>query len=330
MPAAASGTRFSLRRDRDRGRGFAEDVRAGLTAVRKSIPPLHFYDDLGSALFGAICALPEYYLTRCEAEILTTHGREIAEALVMPHRLVELGSGSPQKTRRLLDELTQNRDLEYIPIDVDVSLLQQSGRELLAEYPTLTVTAVAADFRRTSPVLREIFKDSDRTAVLFLGSTIGNLDRAEVVTMLGEIGSLLRAGEAMLIGADLRKSKAILEAAYNDALGVTAAFNLNLLQRINRELGGHFDLGSFAHRAFYDEEHDRIEMHIVSLREQNVSIAGLALEMSFQQGETIHTEYSYKYDETAIAEMAEQSGFALVRRWTDSRSWFGEFLIAAR
>ncbi|HUP48223.1 MAG TPA: L-histidine N(alpha)-methyltransferase [Thermoanaerobaculia bacterium] len=330
MPEAAGAPRFSLRRESNRGPQFADEVRAGLSAVTKSIPPRYFYDELGSALFGAICHLPEYYLTRAETEILTAHRREIAAQLGAVSRLVELGSGDARKTRLLLDQLAAAGELEYIPIDIDVSLLQRTGRELLAEYPALTVTAAASDFRRPSRALAEILTPGRRTAVLFLGSTIGNLDRAESVAMLRDVRSVLSHGDPMLIGADLRKAKAVLDAAYDDSLRVTAAFNLNLLQRINRELGGHFDLRSFAHQAFYDEERGRVEMHLVSLREQSVRIDALAMEIAFQEGESIHTENSYKYDEGLIGEMAAESGFEPVRHWTDGRGWFGEFLLAAR
>lgn len=329
MTAAPPTSRFSLRRSGDLGPGFAADVRGGLSGVRKSIPPAWFYDDLGSALFGAICHLPEYYLTRAETEILSGHAAEIAAALRAPARLVELGSGSARKSRLLLSELTRRGELEYVPLDVDASLLQQTGRDLLIEFPRLTVAAAAADFRRPSRSLRDLPAAGGPTAALFLGSTIGNLDRAEAVAMLRDLRSVLDRGGLLLLGADLRKPKPVLEAAYNDALGITAAFNLNLLQRINRELGGHFDLRAFAHRAFYDEERGRIEMHLVSLREQVVRIDQLSMEVAFHEGETIHTENSHKYDEETIAAMAAEGGFSLVRRWTDVRGWFADFLLAA-
>ena len=321
--------RFSLRREVDRGPRFAAAVQSGLSAVRKTIPPQYFYDELGSSLFGAICNLPEYYLTRSEEEILIKRGDEIAAALGPVDRLVELGSGSARKTRHLLDRLAPG-GLEYVPIDVDVALLQQVGRDLLHEYPDLSVAAAVCDFRRPSRVLRDVIEKGSRTAVLFLGSTIGNLDRGETVAMLRDLRAVLAAGDALLVGADLRKSKAILEPAYNDILGVTAAFNLNLLQRINRELGGHFDLRAFAHRAFYDEEAGRIEMHLVSLRDQSVRIDDLAVAIDFHEGEAIHTENSWKYGDDDIEAMGREGGFDLVRRWTDAAGWFGEFLLTAR
>lgn len=328
MAGAAGGTRFSLRRDIEPGQRFGEAVRTGLAAVKKSIPPQYFYDDLGSALFGAICQLPEYYLTRSESEILANHRREIGAALAGTTRLVELGSGSASKTRLLLDELAVN-PLQYVPIDVDATLLQQTGQHLLSEYPNLTISAAICDFRRPSRALRDLPR-TEKTAVLFLGSTIGNLDRREAVAMLHDVRSVLAAGDTMLCGADLRKAKSILEPAYDDVLGVTAAFNLNLLRRINRELGGHFDLRTFAHRAFYDEDLGRVEMHLVSLREQSVRIDGLSIAADFHEGETIHTENSWKYDEAAIKTMAGESGFDVTRRWMDSAGWFAEFLLTAR
>jgi dimethylhistidine N-methyltransferase len=318
--------RFTLRRSPDEGPGFAEEIRSGLTAVRKAIPPRYFYDDLGSALFDAICCLPEYYVTRAENELLSSYRREICAALGDARRLVELGSGSARKTRMLLDALPQS--LEYVPVDIDVSMLQRTGHDLLIEYPKLRVSALAYDFRRAARVVRSMPPTGGSKAVLFLGSTIGNLDAEDAAALLRDIRAALNPGDKLLLGADLRKPAQILNAAYNDALGVTAAFNLNLLQRINRELGGAFDLRSFAHRAFFDEQRSRIEMHLVSLREQTVQIHGLGLEISFTEGETIHTENSYKYDDEMVGALAAKSGFRIEKRWTDTRGWFGEYLLA--
>ncbi len=323
--------RFKLRRTADEGSGLAADVRAGLSAVRKSIPPRYFYDDLGSALFEAITHLPEYYVTRAEVEILAGYRREITAALGPIVQVIELGSGNGRKTRILLREIVRNdRAVEYVPVDVDISMLQKAGIDLLAEYPTLTVTAVSSDFRRPSRAIREAVTRTGRTAVFFLGSTIGNLDADESVVMLRDVKTLLQPGDLLLLGVDLKKSKPMLDAAYNDILGITAAFNLNLLQRVNRELGGRFDLRSFGHRAFYDQKLSRIEMHLVSLREQSVLIDRLGIEVAFDEGETIHTENSYKYDDESVTALARQSGFEIVQRWTDSNEWFAEFLMVAR
>ncbi len=308
---------------------FAADVRRGLTAQRKFLLPQYFYDALGSALFDAICELPEYYPTRAESEILTTHAREIASAFGSPIRLVELGSGSARKTRYLLDAITAVQpDLEYVPIDVDASILTKSSEALLQEYESLRVTAICGDFRQAVRALPH--RASLRTVVLFLGSTIGNLDPEGAVAMLRDLGSSLSPGDALFLGADLRKSKAVLEPAYDDPLGVTASFNLNLLGRINRELGGHFELASFAHRAFYDEQLGRIEMHLVSRGAQRVAIDTLELEVEFAEGETIHTENSYKHDDESLRALMEGAGFRIEKAWTDSRHWFTDLYCAAQ
>jgi L-histidine N-alpha-methyltransferase len=313
---------------------FARDVRDGLTAFTKSLPPRWFYDALGSALFDAICFLPEYYVMRAEAEVLTTHRREIVDAFGSQVRLVELGSGAARKTRILLDVVTERQaDVEYVPVDVDGQMLERSGRELLNEYPNLRVLAVSSDFTRPSVPLAAAARRSAsahaRTVVLFLGSTIGNLDPDAAVAMLRDLRQGLSPGDAFFLGADLRKSRDVLEPAYDDPLGVTAAFNLNLLGRINRELGGHFALDAFRHRAFYDETHGRIEMHLVSTRSQRVRIDALELEIDFSEGETIHTESSYKHDAQTLAALAAASGFAIEKQWTDSRGWFADVLMVA-
>jgi dimethylhistidine N-methyltransferase len=317
---------------------FARDVREGLTASRKTLPPRWFYDALGSALFDAICFLPEYYVMRAEAEVLTTHRHAIVDALVDANRgqvrLVELGSGAARKTRLLLDVVTERQsDVEYVPVDVDAQMLERSGRELLNEYQNLRVLAVSSDFTRPSIPLAAAARRSAsahfRTVVLFLGSTIGNLDPDAAVEMLRDLRQGLSPGDAFFLGADLRKSREVLEPAYDDPLGVTAAFNLNLLGRINRELGGHFPLDAFRHRAFYDETHGRIEMHLVSARSQRVRIDALELEIDFSEGETIHTESSYKHDAQTLAALAAASGFTIEKQWTDSRGWFADVLMVA-
>jgi dimethylhistidine N-methyltransferase len=314
---------------------FGRDVREGLTAASKTLPPRWFYDALGSALFDAICFLPEYYVMRAEAEVLTTHRNEIAGAFGANVRLVELGSGAARKTRILLDVLTARQsEVEYVPVDVDTLMLERSGRELLNDYPNLRVLAVSSDFTRPSIPLaasarRRAAPVHTRTIVLFLGSTIGNLDPGAAVAMLRDLRQGLSPGDAFFLGADLRKSRDILEPAYDDPLGITAAFNLNLLVRINRELGGHFALDAFRHRAFYDEIHGRIEMHLVSTRSQRVRIDALELEIDFSDGETIHTESSYKHDTGTLAALAAASGFAIEKQWTDSREWFADVLMVA-
>jgi len=326
----ASDPRFTLIQAGTPSEDFGRDVRAGLTAPAKWLPPIWFYDELGSSLFDSICFLPEYYVMRAEAEVLATHREEIVEALGSDLRLVELGSGTARKTRILLDGLTRRQhELEYVPVDVDAAMLERSGRDLLAEYDGLRVTAVCSDFARPSAALARLGAHRGRTVVLFLGSTIGNLDPAAARAMLTDLRSALHPGDALFLGADLRKSRDVLEPAYDDPLGVTAAFNLNVLGRINRELGGHFPLRDFRHRAFYDEVHGRIEMHLVSTRVQRVRIDALDLDVGFEKAESIHTESSYKHDDATLGALAQACGFTIERRWSDSRNWFADVLMIA-
>lgn len=330
LPLTASEDRFVLHHAGALEADFAADVRAGLTARPKRLAPVWFYDELGSALFDAICQLPEYYVTRAEREILVAHAYDMARAFGSPVRLIELGSGSARKTRLLLDAVTSRQpELEYVEVDVDAAMLENTGRALLTEYPDLRVTAIRADFARPSHALRLLAPSRARNVVLFLGSTIGNLDPTAAVSMLRDLRSALQRGDALLLGADLRKSKTILEPAYDDALGVTAAFNRNVLQRMNRELGADFDLASFAHRALYDETIGRIEMHLVSRRAQRVHIAALDLDVDFEEGESIHTENSYKHDAASLAALARESGFAVDAQWSDAQHRFTDALLLA-
>ena len=318
-------SRFSLRSLPTRATTFADDVRRGLTATPKSLPPRWFYDALGSALFSAITNLPEYYVTRTEESILAAHADEIAQILGGA-TLVELGSGDSRKTRLLIDALIRRQGaLEYVPIDIDASVLESSARLLLADFPGLTVNAICSEF---SEALRTL-PHASRMAVLFLGSTIGNLDDAEAIAMLSSLRSAMSANDVLFLGADMQKPRNVVEPAYDDALGVTAAFNLNLLGRINRELGGHFRLDRFAHLAFYREEHARIEMHLVSREAQRVRIDALDLDVAFDEGETIHTENSYKYTAGQIERIAGATGFAIAKTWTDERRWFTDALLVA-
>jgi L-histidine Nalpha-methyltransferase len=316
---------------------FAADVRRGLNAPRKFLLPIYFYDALGSALFDAICELPEYYVTRAETSVLTKFAREIVSAFGAPFRIVELGSGSAKKTRILFDAICNaalpggafiagegaGATFEYVPVDVDRTMLEKTGRALVQEYDRISVNAILSDFRAGWSA--GALAGDVRNIVLFLGSTIGNLDIDEAIAMLANLRTALKPGDALLLGADLRKPKPILEAAYDDPLGVTAVFNLNLLQRINRELGGNFNLSQFAHLAFFDEEIGRIEMHLVSRGAQTVRIGDY--EVRFDPGETIHTENSYKYDDATLDRIARQSGFLVERKWTDDRGWFADVLL---
>lgn len=313
---------------RDPLAGFAEDVRNGLTAQRKQLFPKYFYDELGSQLFEAICLLPEYYLTRAENEILQRYASDIVAAVDGQITLVEMGSGSASKTRLLIDALLQRQpQLLYMPVDISASALESSSRILLQSYPRLTIEAYAADYFAG---LAEVgVKPRKRTLALFLGSNISNFDRDEALRFLRALRSVLNKGDALLLGADLKKDPAILEAAYDDALGVTAAFNLNLFARINRELRGTFDLRAFKHRALYNETMGRIEIYIESLFDQRVRIETLGLEVEFTAGELIHTENSYKYDMTGIAQLAGETGFECSHTWFDSQERFSSNLLLA-
>jgi dimethylhistidine N-methyltransferase len=310
---------------------FAEDVRRGLTADPKVLFPKYFYDALGSRLFEAICELPEYYLTRAETEIFQRHAGEIAGALDGPVRLLELGSGDGRKTRLLIEALVARQgSLEYLPVDVSRTAVEDSAERLLHAFPELTVTAFVAEYQAGLRALRtERVPPGVRTLALFLGSTIGNLDPEERIALLREIRSVLRPGDGLLLGVDLEKPESILLPAYDDALGVTSAFNLNVLSRINQELGGGFDLGAFRHRARWNRERGRVEMHLESQREQTVPIRDLGLEVRFAAGETIHTESSYKLDPGRVAEMAAAGGFAVRRTWTDRGGKFASSLLIA-
>jgi L-histidine N-alpha-methyltransferase len=307
-------------------RSFAEDVRQGLSKPQKELQPWYFYDALGSALFAAICELPEYYLTRAEADIFRRKSAAIARALRDPERIVELGSGDGRKTRLLLEAvLARQPRLTYLPIDVSEAALEASARDLLSSLPGLRVDAIRGDYRD----LASLITPAPRTVILFLGSSIGNLDPKSAAEMLREIRRTLQPGNVLFLGADLQKPKNIVEPAYNDSLGVTAAFNLNQLARINRELGGHFDLAGFEHRAFLNESESRIEMHLASRLRQTADIDALQMQVKLERGETIHTENSYKYADSDLQILAREGGFIIEQRWTDARNWFADLLLVA-
>ncbi len=338
---AAGGPRFRLRRFAGPvGPSFADDVRHGLTHSPKFLLAKYFYDDLGSRLFEAITALPEYYVTRAEAEILHAHAAEIAASVAGPVRLVELGSGDGRKTRLLLEALLARQgSLDYLPIDVSDSALERSGEELAAQYPGLRVTGYVADYRDALAALAREAHESDkthaadasgtRTFVLFLGSTLGNLNLGDQEALVRAVRAMLAPGDGFLLGTDLRKPLDELLPAYDDAVGVTAAFNRNLLFRINRELGGTFDLRAFRHLVRYDEEAHRIEMHLETRIAQRVRLGALDLEIDLAPGETIWTENSYKFSTEQIAQLAAEAGFRLAHTWTDANRRFGSNLLLA-
>ncbi|HEU4796589.1 MAG TPA: L-histidine N(alpha)-methyltransferase [Pyrinomonadaceae bacterium] len=313
---------------RDPLAGLADDVRNGLAAQPKRFLPKYFYDELGSQLFEAICLLPEYYLTRAENEIFQRYAGEIAASVGGQVTLVEMGSGSASKTRLIIEALLRRQSsLLFMPVDISASAIESSSRILLQSYPRLTIEAYAADYFAGLAELGK--KPRLRTLALFLGSNISNFDQDEALRFLRALRRVLSTGDALLLGADLKKDPAILEAAYNDTLGVTSAFNLNVLARINRELGGNFDLRAFRHLAFYNEEMGRIEIYIESLVDQKVRIEKLDLDVEFAAGELIHTENSYKYDLAGIAQLAGATGFECSRTWLDSQERFSSNLLLA-
>src|SRR5579864_431312 len=249
---------------------FGSDVRSGMTAQPKYLSCRYFYDREGSRLFEAICELPEYYLTRAETEILQNHAREIASVFKGDVTVIELGSGNAVKTRLLLETLVPGRRVRYVPIDICRPVLEQSAADLLQRFPSLEIVAVSAEY---DEALRHLQGESERPRlILWLGSNIGNFKRQEAAKFLRRIRNTMTPADRVLVGVDLRKDRAVLEAAYDDAAGVTAAFNLNLLARINHELNGNFDLCAFQHRAIYNQDLGRIEMHLVSTRDQRVTI----------------------------------------------------------
>lgn len=310
--------------DRD---AFAEQVRVGLGARPKRLACRFFYDREGAALFEEICRLPEYYLTEAEREILT--GRAQAIAAHFPHgtTLIELGSGSASKTRVLIDAfLARHGRLHYVPVDVSHEMLESSSLALLADRPTLKLTAVAADYQAILRALR--VRRAHSRLILWLGSSIGNYSRPRAAAFLGRVRSVMTSADRLLVGIDLRKDRGSIERAYDDNRGVTARFNRNLLARINRELGGEFVLERFAHRVSFDEDEGRLSMHLVSQGEQSVAIRQLRLAVDFSDGEAVHTEDSYKYAPAEIDGIAALAGLALRARWLDGRGRFSLNLLA--
>lgn len=307
---------------------FARDVAAGLTAEPKRLSCRYFYDGEGSRLFAAICELPEYYLTRAETEILRGHSREIAALFPGGVTVIELGSGSAVRTRLLLEALSPGRRVRYVPIDICRPVLEQSAADLLKRFGTLEIVAIAAEYHQG---LRYLASESDRPRlILWLGSNIGNFPRAEAATFLRRLRDTMTPADRMLIGIDLRKDRAALEAAYDDAAGVTAAFNGNLLARINHGLSGDFDLSAFQHRAIYNEDLGRIEMYLVSTRTQSVTIGRIELTVTFEAGEAIHTENSYKYSLAEINALATAAGLQEQCSWQDAADRFSLYLFGKR
>ena len=296
---------------------FRRDVMAGLSRAQKSLPPKYFYDERGSELFEAICGLPEYYPTRTEIALMRDRAQEMARLLRPGSVLIEYGSGSGRKTRILVEALAP---AAYVPIDIAAPQLEAWSSDLAREFPDVTVIAVCADYSRPL-ALPGIDRFRDRRRVIYFpGSTIGNFTVPEALAFLKNARAVARPGGAMLIGVDLKKDPDVLRAAYDDAQGVTAEFNLNLLVRINRELGAAIDTSTFRHRAIFNRELDRVEMHLESTREQKVTISNRTF--AFRRGETIHTENSYKYSIDGFQELARRAGFDPQTCWTDPQDLF--------
>ncbi|MCH2173329.1 L-histidine N(alpha)-methyltransferase [Myxococcota bacterium] len=307
---------------------FAEAVREGLLHPSKTLPFRFFYDHRGSQLFEEICRIPEYYPTRCEREILEQRADEIAEHFEVPITLAELGSGSASKTTLLIEAFQRRQErLQYIPADISRSALEASSQGLLERYPKLEIVALCAEYEQC---LRHIEKETLAPKLIaWLGSSVGNLSLEEATRFLIQIRSAMASGDGLLMGVDLHKSAVVLERAYDDAAGVTARFNKNLLDRIDRELAGEFYMASFSHVARWNEAMSRVEMHLRSDRKQRVRIAALGIEVSFDEGETIHTENSHKYSMERIENLVAASDLTLNEVWTDAQGYFALVLATA-
>ncbi len=304
--------------------GEAAGILGGLLAAQKRISPKWFYDERGSELFDQICALPEYYPTRTELSIMDAHLTEVRDLVGPRAAVIEFGAGSNAKVRKLLDALDE--PAAYVPVEISADYLVKQAEDLARDYPNVQIQPVFADF--TQPFeLPEHPVTPERNLVFFPGSTIGNFSRAEAGELLGVMRAEAKDDGALLIGVDLQKDPAILRAAYNDKAGVTAEFNLNVLRRLNRELDANFDVNAFRHEAIYDEEEGRIEMRLVSLVDQIVTIAGRRV--AFRPDEFIITEHSHKYSVEGFQAMARAAGFEPVQVWTDPQSLFSLHYMSA-
>lgn len=304
---------------------LSEDVRRGLSASPKHLFPKYLYDELGSRLFEAICEVDEYYLTRAENQILTRYADEIVSAIPTCQTLIELGSGSAQKTRTIIEALLRRGELLFIPVDISISALKDSSHALLDSYSQLKINAYAADYFQALKALPEL--GAQPVLVLFLGSNIGNFEADEALGFLRAVREVLRPGDALLLGADLKKNRQTLEAAYNDSLGVTRTFIVNELERINRELGADFDLWAFGLRSIYNQAVGRVEVYLESLRSQLVTIPGLGMSVTFAAGERVHMENAYKYDLDDLRLLGKNTGFELEHTWLDEKQRFSSNLF---
>lgn len=308
---------YTVRRSRQQ---MVRDVREGLTKLPKQLSPKYFYDERGSELFEEITQLPEYYLTRAERSLLEQRISEIVSA-VRPCSLVELGAGSATKTRLILDEMRSSGCAEcYVPIDVSKDFLEATALQLQAEYPDIRITPVISDITEPFALPRL----ASPTLVVFLGSTIGNFPRKPAVRLLSHVARAMGPSDRFLLGADLRKDPDTINRAYNDSKGVTAAFNLNVLQRLNRELGANFPVTDYEHKAFYSSEQRRVEMHLIARNAHKVVIPEIG-EIHFKEGESIRTELSYKYDKPTLEDILQAAGLAM-EKWMPAND--GSFALA--
>jgi len=313
---ARSVLRYSARHEAAASDSFADHVIAGLGDSPKWLSAKYFYDSTGSELFERITLLPEYYPTRTELKILAANARAMSSTIPLAAALVEFGTGSTRKARILIDAAPQIA--AYVPVDISAEFLAQEAAAMRRDVPNIAVLPVDADFTRDFDLPSQI-RARPRVG-FFPGSTIGNFEPQDATEFLRQAGRILGSGSTMIVGVDRIKDEAVLNAAYDDAAGVTAQFNLNVLRRMNRELGGDFDLASFRHRAFYNVADHRIEMHLESLRAQTVRVAGRSF--AFAKGETIHTENSYKYTVESFQALAEAAGWRPVAVWTDEKDYF--------
>ncbi len=309
---------------------FADAVREGLTKPgQKELPSKYLYDEVGSALFETICVLPEYGLTRADARLLQKHAKEIVGRLASPIHVAELGSGSGKKTRWILEALSLRQKTYYYPIEISSSALAACEKEL-GQIDLVSMVGYEKPYLEGLEAVAQRRDSGEHLLVLFLGSTIGNFDRQAGEEFLREVRGILQSGDALLLGTDLEKSVEDQLLAYNDPAGVTAAFNLNLLARINRELGANFDLACFRHEARWNAAERRIEMHLRSNRQQCVTITAAGLRVMFDEGETIWTESSHKYRPENVVAMAERTGFRCDGQWIDEEWPFAQNLLIAR
>jgi len=299
---------------------MSQEIAFSLSQKKKFISPKFFYDDAGSKIFEKICKLPEYYLTRTEFEILDEIKSDLTGYLADNFALVELGSGSSVKTRKLLEILTcKQKDVEYYPVDIS-DILKDSSIDLHDEYENLKITGIIDSYETGLEFIKTL--DHTKKLVAFLGSSIGNFSTKDGIEFLEKIHSSMNSGDMLLLGLDLIKDTKILESAYNDSTGVTADFNYNLLLRLNNDIGTNFDLNKFEHVAVFNKKHRRIEMYLKSLVKQHVFASEIDLFLKFKKGELIHTEYSYKYTVPQIKKMAKKTGFKPVHMWTDKKNYF--------